>query len=84
MRIYNDDNVFYVDRQVRFIIRHLIKACQGWEHDDILENELNWAQHFLDELISKVNDKNIPIGYSDEERDRLLSDYEHSREQMYE
>ena len=84
MLIYNDDNVVYVDKQVRLIIRHLIKASQGWEHDAILQRELNWAQHFLDELLNKVCDKYTPIGYSYEEHDRLLADYEHSWEQIYE
>lgn len=78
-----DDNIVHLDSCVTSIMWHLIKACQGRQHKEILKNELNWAKYQLDDIVNKVNDENTQIAYSEEERKKLMSVYEHSREQMY-
>lgn len=74
MKVYNEkdigntqeQNTIYVDKKINQIIKHLHGALEALGYDDIMCNDLIWANYLLETLINNLKDENADIVYFSE------------------
>lgn len=71
MKVYNENdisntqeqNTICVDQKINQIIKHLHKALEALGYDDVMCNDLIWANYLLETLINNLKDENSDIVY---------------------